>query len=87
MGTSPPIVHLLSGHIRPPDGASGELHVPDERFDGRLAHQPHKEELGDEVGGHGPQGGEAEKKSAKTLGLTRILHALVLGQGYLSFLL
>lgn len=47
MGTSPPIVHLLSGHIRPADGASGKLHVPDERFDGCLAHQSHKEELRD----------------------------------------
>lgn len=86
-GTCPPCVHLLSGHVWPADGATGELHVPDKRLDRRLANQAHEEELRDEVGGHGSQGGQTEQKPAKALGLTRILHALVLSQSHLNFLL
>lgn len=38
---------LLSRDVRPADGAAGELHVSDQRLDGRLPHQPHEEELRD----------------------------------------
>lgn len=85
--TSSLIVHLLSRCVRPADGASRELHVPDKRLDWRLAYQPHEEELRDEVGGNGSQGRQSQQESAEALGLTRILYALVLSQGHLCFLL
>lgn len=81
------IVHLLSRHVWPADGASRELHVPDKRLNGRLANQPHEEELRDEAGGNGSQGGQSQQESAEALRLTWILPALVLGQGHLCFLL
>lgn len=78
---------LLSRDIRPADGASGELHVTDQRLDGCLSDQAHEEELRDEVGGNGAQCGEAQEQPPETLRLIQVLHPLVLGQGHLSLLL
>lgn len=78
---------LLSWDIRPADGASGELHVTDQRLDGGLSYQAHEEELGDETGRNGAQGREAEEQAAEALRLTRVLHPLVLRQSHLSLLL
>lgn len=78
---------LLSRDVRPADGAAGELHVSDQRLDGRLPHQPHEEELRDEVGGNGAQGRKAQQQAAEALRLAGVLHALVLSQGHLSLLL
>lgn len=69
---------LLPWDIRPADGASGELHVTDKSLDGGLADQAHEEELGDEVGGDGAQGGQAEEQAAEALRLTWVLHPLIL---------
>ncbi len=86
-GTSLWWASLLSRHVWPVDGASRELHVPDKRLNGRLTNQAHEEELRDEVGGNGSQGRQSQQESAEALRLTWILHALVLGQGHLCFLL
>lgn len=80
-------MELLSRDIRPADGASGELHVTDQRLNGGLSDQAHKEELGDEAGRDGAQGGQAQEQAAKALRLTRILHPLVLRQRHLGLLL
>lgn len=78
---------LLSWDIRPADGASGELHVTDQRLNGCLSYQAHEKELGDEIGGDSTQGWEAQEQAAEALGLTWILHPLVLCQSHLSLLL
>lgn len=78
---------LLSRDVGPADGAPRELHIADERLDGGFAHQPHKEELRDEVGGHGAEGGQAQQQSTEALRLAGVLHALVLGQSHLGLLL
>ena len=53
------------GRGGPLEGPAGEDHVPDERLDGRLPHQADEEELLDDGGGHGAQGGQAEEELAK----------------------
>lgn len=78
---------LLSWDIRPADGASGELHVTDQRLNGCLPYQAHKKELRDEIGGNGAQGREAQKQATEALRLTWILHPLILRQSHLSLLL
>lgn len=78
---------LLSWDIRPADRASGKLHVTDQCLDGGLSYQAHEKELGDEVGGNSAQGREAQEQAAEALGLTRVLHPLVLCQSHLSLLL
>lgn len=78
---------LLTRDVGPADGASGELHVADERLNGCLAHQTHEEELGDEVGGHRTEGGQAEEQAAEALRLTWVLHPLVFCQSHLGLLL
>ena len=83
----PRLLSSLPRDVRPANGAPRELHVPDEGLDGCLAHQAHKEQLGDEVGGHGPEGRQAEEQTAEALGLTRVLHPLVLHQSHLGLLL
>lgn len=78
---------LLSRDIRPADGASGQLHVTDQRLDGGLSYQAHEKELRDEAGGNGAQSREAQEQAAEALRLARVLHPLVLGQSHLSLLL
>lgn len=78
---------LLPRDVRPADGASGELHVTDQRLDGGLPHQAHEEELGDEAGGDSAQRRQAQQQPAKALRLRWVLHALVLRQRHLSLLL
>lgn len=78
---------LLSRDVRPADRTSGELHVTDQRLDGRLSDQAHKKELRDEVGGNGAESRETQEQPAEPLRLTRVLHPLILGQSHLGLLL
>ena len=80
-GVGPPL------GTRPLEAVSGDEHVPDEGLDGRLAHQPHEEELLYDGGGDGAEGGEAEQQLAEPGGLVGVLGAAVLLQGALRLLL
>lgn len=77
----------LSWCVGPADRAPWQLHVSDQRLDGRLAHQPHEEELGDEAGWHGTQSRETQQQAAKALRLVGVLQPLVLCQGNLCLFL
>lgn len=46
--------------MRPCEGVAAEEHLPDQRLDGRLAHQTNKEELLDHLGVDGAEGGQAK---------------------------
>ena len=77
----------LHRHIRPAKRPSTQQHVPDERLYGSLADEPDEEELFDDVGGHGAEGGQAEEQLAEARGLGGVLGANVLLEGALGLLL
>ena len=81
--------HGVAGHrgARPLEAVPGDQHVPDQGLDGRLPHQPDEEELLDDGGGDGAEGGEAEEELAEPGGLVGVLGAAVLLQGALRLLL
>jgi hypothetical protein len=81
--------HAVSGHAtaRPLEAVARYQHVPDEGLDGRLADEPDEEELLDDGGGDGAEGGEAQQQLAEPGGLVGILGAAVLLQGALRLLL
>lgn len=76
-----------SRRVGPADGVPRQLHVSDQRLYGGFAHEPHEEELRDEVGRDGAQRRQAQQQTAEALRLVRVVDPLVLRQGHLDFLL
>lgn len=74
-------------HVGPIETGSGEEHIADEGFDGRLAHEPDEEELLDDLGGDRPKGWEPKEKLPEPDGLVRVLRPAVLLQGALGLFL
>jgi hypothetical protein len=74
-------------HVGPGEGAAAEQHVPDERLDGRLAHQPHEEELLDDRRADRAQRRQPQQQLAEARRLVGVLGAAVLLQGALRLLL
>ena len=85
-------LELLQLHVSAHGGARplevpGHQHVLDHRLDGNLAHEPHEEQLLDDGGGHGPEGGQSEQQLAEPGGLVGVLGPAVLLQRALRLLL
>ena len=85
-------LELLQLHVSAHGGARplevpGHQHVLDHRLDGDLAHEPHEEQLLDDGGGHGPEGGQSEQQLAEPGGLVGVLGPAVLLQRALRLLL
>ena len=83
---------LLQLHVSAHGGARplevpGHQHVLDHRLDGDLAHEPHEEQLLNDGGGHGPEGGQSEQQLAEPGGLVGVLGPAVLLQRALRLLL
>lgn len=74
-------------YVRPAETAAAQQHVPDERFDGRLAHQPDEEQLLDYLRADRAQRRQPEQQFAEPNRLVRILRPAVLFQGALRLLL
>lgn len=74
-------------HVGPGKGAAAEQHVPDQRLDRRLAHQPHEEELLDHLRADGAQRRQPQQQLAEARRLVRVLGAAVLLQGALRLFL
>lgn len=84
---SNPRLLSLHGDVGPVEAGPGKEHVSNQRLDGGLAYQAHKEELLDDRGGDDAQRGEAEKEAPKSAGLVGVLVPDVLFQGTLGLLL
>lgn len=84
---APGPVQSLARAVGPVEGTSRQQHVSDQCLDGRLAHQAHEEELGDEGGGNCTKGREPKQQAPEALGLGRVLGPHILGEGHLRLLL
>lgn len=73
--------------VRPAEAAAAEQHVPDERLDGRLAHQPDEEQLLDDLRADRAQRRQPEQQLAEPDRLVGVLRPAVLLQGALRLLL
>lgn len=73
--------------IGPVEAVAAQQHVPDERLDRRLAHQPHEEELLDHLRRDRAQGRQSQQQLAEPRRLVRILRPAVLLQRALRLLL
>lgn len=74
-------------YVRPAETAAAQQHVPDQRLDGRLAHQPDEEQLLDDLRADRAQGRQPEQQFAEPDRLVGILRPAVLFQGALRFFL
>lgn len=75
------------GHVRPVEAAAAQQHVPYERLDRRLAHQPYEEELLDHLRRDRSQRWQSQQQLAEPRRLIRVLGPAVLLQGALRLLL
>lgn len=77
----------LHRHIGPVVAGARQQHVPEQRLDGRLAHQAHEEELLDHRGRDDTQRRQAQQEPPETVGLVRVLIPHILLQGTLRLFL
>lgn len=80
-------VALHRGHVGPVVAGARQQHVTQQRLDGRLSHQAHKEQLLDDRRGDNAQRGQAQEQAAKAVGLAGVLVPHILLQGTLGLLL
>jgi len=74
-------------YVRPAEAAAAEQHVPDERLDGRLAHQSDEEQLLYDLRADRAQGRQPEQQFAEPDRLVGILRPAVLLQRALRLFL